>query len=312
MDTTDTGTLPLEQAGAAGAACPKCGFAREEKAEACAACGVIFSRIVPPRAFPAPRPRPREEPEEGAEGAARLRLLGGGLIAAAIALALPFLSFVFSYLVILVHEFGHAATAWVFGYPSVPAFDFVYGGGVTIHEERSWPLLGFVAAGWIGLGYRLRHFRRALGLAAAGAAAFALLALTPAHQVLHIAAGHLAELVFAGIFLYRALSGVSCHGQAERAAYAAAGWFIVLFDIRFAGGLATSAEQRLLYEEAKGGGRWMDLSLLAEQHWNVELAGLALWHLALVFLTPALVCLVWRARFRLARFREWVFQLPAA
>ena len=37
----------------------------------------------------------------------------------------------------LVHEMGHAIFGWLFGYPSFPAFDVIWGGGVTIHTGRS-------------------------------------------------------------------------------------------------------------------------------------------------------------------------------
>lgn len=307
---TTIGTIdPPDAAGclAAGSSCPKCGFVQAEESGVCAACGVIFARLQAMARFPPLRPSQPGETGETRLDTSTLRVLGGGLIAAGIVLALPFLSFVFSYLVVLVHELGHTAVSWAFGYPAIPAFDFVYGGGVSIHEDRSWPLLGFVGAGWLALGYWVRHHRRLLGMVVAGMALFTLLAFTPGHEVLHIAGGHLAELIFSGIFLYRALSGNACHFGGERGAYSAAGWFIILFDIRFAAGLAFSPEKRLLYEEAKGGGRWMDLSVLAEQYWGTDLATVATLLLALVLLTPAAVFLIWRARTGLARTWEWCF-----
>ncbi|OGV34361.1 MAG: hypothetical protein A2020_04760 [Lentisphaerae bacterium GWF2_45_14] len=36
---------------------------------------------------------------------------------------------IFSYFAILIHELGHSFTCWIFGFFSVPAFDFTYGGG---------------------------------------------------------------------------------------------------------------------------------------------------------------------------------------
>ena len=66
---------------------------------------------------------------------ARGRIRRGGWLAFAIGLGLavltelwPLLRSLIGYFVVLVHELGHAASGWLFGYPSLPAFDFTYGG----------------------------------------------------------------------------------------------------------------------------------------------------------------------------------------
>ena len=87
--------------------------------------------------------------------------------------------------------------------------------------------------------------------------------------------GHGSELVFAGVFLYRAISGSSIKLAAERPLYAMVGSFIVLSDMRFAWGLIHDVGARAAYEEAKGGGHWMDFSVLAEQYLHVELTTVA-------------------------------------
>ena len=46
----------------------------------------------------------------------------------------------------LAHEIGHALVAWLLGRPSVPAFDFKYGGGVAMIGERNQLLLWAYAA----------------------------------------------------------------------------------------------------------------------------------------------------------------------
>ncbi len=46
---------------------------------------------------------------------------------------------------------GHAIFGWIFGYPSLPAFDLIWGGGVTVHVDRSTALLLLVYALLVGL-----------------------------------------------------------------------------------------------------------------------------------------------------------------
>lgn len=204
-----------------------------------------------------------------------LRALAVGFGLAVGILLIPFLRFVLGYLTILVHELGHAAVGWLFGYPSIPAFDFRYGGGVTAHESRKIVIVLLVlgALGW-AIWYCRRH-RPAVTVVASATALYALLAFTPAHRALISFMGHGSELAFAGIFLYRAISGSAIKLDVERPLYAMVGFFIVLSGMRFAWGLIHDAGARAAYEEAKGGGHWMDFSVLAEQYLHVELATVA-------------------------------------
>ena len=66
-------------------------------------------------------------------------VLAVGLGIAAIVFAVPLLKHIFGTLMILIHEMGHMIFGWILGYPSVPAFDLMYGGGVTLHTDRSTP-----------------------------------------------------------------------------------------------------------------------------------------------------------------------------
>jgi len=203
------------------------------------------------------------ESEPATPDAEARRALLVGAVLAAVVLAVPFLRFVFSYLTILVHELGHALFAWLFGYPAVPSFDFHYGGGFTSYETRKNVLVGLVFTGWIALLYAYRHHRPGMLAVGGLAGLYALFALTPLHELLIGFMGHGAELLFAGIFLYRALSGSAVKVRTERPLYAFLAFFIVASDARFAAGLVRSPLERELYAEAKGGGDWMDFSQLA-------------------------------------------------
>ena len=105
-----------------------------------------------------------------------------GLAAAVVILRFPFLSYVFSYFTTLVHEMGHAAVGWLYGYPSIPAFDFRYGGGVTASGQRAtW--LALVVQGLLGAAvWVFRRNPRTRVLAAGLCAAYAVSAWTSLHQ----------------------------------------------------------------------------------------------------------------------------------
>ncbi len=222
--------------------------------------------------------------------------IGTGL--ALLASVVPLLRFVCSYLTILVHEMGHALTAWLFGYPAIPTFDLRYGGGVTLEGERAWPLVLIPLALLAWLAWRHRSNPSApwawsgLGLIYLG------LAVLPIHRELIIAMGHGTELIIAGIFVYRALSGAAIKIPAERPLYAACGMFIVFESLRFGWRLASSAAARREYAQAKGGGHWMDFSRLAGE-FEIREQVLASGFLVCALAVPVLAWLG-------ARYREYV------
>jgi hypothetical protein len=78
----------------------------------------------------------------------------------------------------------------------------------------------------------------------------------------------------------------------------------VLHDLSFAHGLATSLGDRLVYEDAKGGGHWMDFSRLAEDFFHVPLASVARLFWLLCWLPP-IVAIAWHLqRERIAALGE--------
>lgn len=217
--------------------------------------------------------------------------LGAGGALAALTLALPFPSYVLSYFTVLVHEMGHALTGWIYGYPSLPAFDFVYGGGVTSHIDRALLLAAGAQTALLWLAWIFRRNAPSLVMTLGVAALYGLTAWTPLHEPVITAMGHGTELIIAGVFLHRALSGRACHHGAERVAYGFLGCFVTLDNLRFAHRLVTSSFHREMYEQAKGGGHWMDFSVLAEQHLRVPLERVAETFFCLCLLAPALAIL---------------------
>jgi hypothetical protein len=181
-----------------------------------------------------------------------------GLALAALVFLVPFLTYVFSYMITLVHEMGHAFFGWLYGYPSIPAFDFRYGGGVTSHQERV-TILALGVQGVLVLAiYVFRHNPVSRALALSICAAYAWTAWTSLHHMVTTAMGH-------GL-----------------------GFFITFYDVRFAHRLLTSSFHRKLYGQAKGGGHWMDFSRLAEEYLHVSLETVALVFLFLCIVPPIL------------------------
>jgi len=224
-----------------------------------------------------------------------LSIAGGGVIMV-IVLMIPVVDYIFNYLIILVHEFGHCFFGWLFGYPSLPVFDAKYGGGLTVHQGREMCLVIIIYAlcGCLLFFYR-RNLLTVISLAVI-LAAYSLAAFTRIHEVIILFMGHGFELVFAGIFLYRALSGSAIIQAAERPLYGCLGLFIEFRDIRFGFNLVTSRHHREAYEAAKGGGHWMDFSRIAENYLHVDLTVVAGFFLLCCFIPPVLAFIAYRYR----------------
>ncbi len=202
-------------------------------------------------------------------------VLAVGLGIATIVFAVPLLKHIFGTLMILIHEMGHMIFGWILGYPSVPAFDLTYGGGITLHTDRSTLLLMVI---YSLLVFLLFYFRKNIG-----AVIFLLtimlvhlvLTFTRLNEVLILFMGHGTELLIAGIFFYRALSGAAVVHSIERPLYAAIAFFIIFSDLVFGYQLVTSPFARAEYADAKGGGHWMDFSRIAIDHLHVNLTAVA-------------------------------------
>ena len=202
-------------------------------------------------------------------------VVGAGLVIALGVTLFPLLNHIFMTLVILVHEMGHTIVGWIFAYPSVPAFDLHYGGGITLHTQRSAVLLIVI---YLSMGFLIYTYRKnvpTLILLSCLLIIHLIFSLTYFHEVVILFMGHGTELVIAAIFFYRALSGAAVVHAVERPLYCAIGFFIVFSDTRFAFRLMTSHSARHEYEQAKGGGHWMDFSRIGEDFLNVDLTSVA-------------------------------------
>ncbi|MGQ9896622.1 MAG: hypothetical protein ACUVR8_03535 [Acidobacteriota bacterium] len=234
-------------------------------------------------------------------------ILGGAALAAAVVF-LPFFafpSFLLHPLVTLIHELGHTLAGWLYGYPSIPAFDFVYGGGVTLHQDRQWLLTGLWLAAFTWLLYYFRSNPGTLLVLGGLAGAYVITAATTWHEAIVIAMGHGGELLFATVFLYRAWSGTSLVHQVERPIYGFAGFYIQFYDLHFAFNLLTSQAARLDYEEAKGGGHWMDFSRLANEFFGGRFLLVVVAFFLACLLPPLIAWLLHRYQ---AHWQQWLLR----
>ncbi|MFC2155039.1 hypothetical protein ACFLRB_00925 [Acidobacteriota bacterium] len=228
--------------------------------------------------------------------------LGGGLVITVGVLLIPFLTYVFHYMLILIHELGHALFGWLFGYPSIPAFDFIYGGGLTSHQDRKIIIVVIVYLLLAGLFVLFRKNHLTLISLTILIMLYTLSVFTPGHQLIILFMGHGSELAFGGLFLYRALSGSAILVPAERPLYAFLGIFVLFMDMRFAHRLMTSPQFRAEYGAAKGGGHWMDFSRIANEILNVDLTTVAAFFLLMCLFAPIAAYLFFRYREYLSSF----------
>ncbi len=220
--------------------------------------------------------------------------LGIGLFLAILISSLQFLSFALSYFIILVHELGHTFAGWLFGYPSIPAFNFVHGGGITLTQTRadSVIILIYLALGFLFFYYRKKRFT--LGFLAIFTLIYSYIAFNNIHQGIITFMGHGFELIFTGIFLYRGFSGYGLRLSLERPLYYMLAFFTFFKDVGFAWNLIYNSEIREIYEDGIGGVIDNDFVILARDFFHVNLSQVAGWFLVLTFLTPLVTFLFFR------------------
>jgi hypothetical protein len=281
--------------------CPKCGHTAPFGALECERCGVIFAKATGHGRTPIVRPYVIEEERvaDGRIGKPELKVMGFGLLAAIGVYALPFTRFVFSAIVTLFHEFGHAVAGWLLGYPSIPAFDFVYGGGLTHHGAFRLSIAVAVACGFAYLAWLFRENRKSVVIVAVLFGVWLFLVTREwRREITFASAGHLAEFILAGIMFYKALAGVGWRApEFERPLGAFVAFFVQIHSTHFAWRLIRDPAFLDWYRQGKGGALMNDLEVIALdlQIWlgyAPQIEGVA--KMLLVFsVLPTAVALVW-------------------
>ena len=280
--------------------CPKCGHAASSGALECARCGVIFAKVSRART-PTPRPYVIEEERvaDGRIGPAERKILGFGLAAAIVVYAVPFTRFVFSAIVTLFHELGHAVAGWLFGHASIPAFDLVYGGGLTHYGPFRTSIAVAVGCGFAYLAWLFRENKKSLGIIVALFLVWLFFVTREWRRELILgAAGHLSEFILAGILFYKALAGVGWKSpEFERPLGAFVAFFVQIHSTLFAWRLLHDAEFLERYRRGKGGALMNDLESVALdlQIWlGVEPGIEGVTRALLVFsVMPTVIALIW-------------------
>ncbi|HYS54867.1 MAG TPA: hypothetical protein VER58_14005 [Thermoanaerobaculia bacterium] len=240
-----------------------------------------------------------DEVADGRIGPTELKVLGIGLVLAIIANVIPFVRFVLSAIITLFHELGHAVMGWLLGMPAVPAFDFVYGGGITPHSRFQIALALLIAGGF---GYAMWIFRgNRTTLTLIGVVFLIWLFFVSSdwrREFAFGAAGHLSEFILAGILFYQALSGVGWRiPEIERPLGAFVAFFVQINSMLFAWRLMHDPDFVAWYRQGKGGMLMNDLEGIAlDLHihtpFNPGIEGVA--RMLLIFgLVPITVALLW-------------------
>ncbi|MBT3374800.1 MAG: hypothetical protein HN742_21650 [Lentisphaerae bacterium] len=213
--------------------------------------------------------------------------LGTGLALAFVPFFMPRIRWILSYFATLVHEIGHSAAAWVFGYPSIPAFDFRYGGGVAVTEleASTWVLvvLGIAFLAFLANNYRDRAI---LTLSLLGLACYLVLRITSLHRLLILYLGHGTELLFAVLFIYRAASNWAVHHGVERLLYAVIGFYLAFANVAFCRSLLIDEGYRAIYFDGKAEGMPNDFYRI----WVVHAGAASFERVVVVHLVLTLLC----------------------
>ena len=265
-------------------ACPKCGFEEPESATECSRCGIVFGKWVDDgrSRMSGQAGLPVLQAEDAGFGRAEIRILIIGLVMAIVFTSISFLRFIFHPIIILVHELGHAVAGWLLGYPSIPSFDFVYGGGITPHGPFQIAIALVVAGGFAYLGYTLRQNPRAVAVIAACFLVWLFIDTSEWRRLLVVeAAGHMSECIFAGIFLYMSLAGIGWRvPEVERPLGAFVAFFIEINMILFCLDLMHNQEFLETYKQGKGGMLMHDVDAISADltihtPWHPSIQGLA-------------------------------------
>ena len=134
-----------------------------------------------------------------------------------------------TYMATFFHELGHTLTAWFYGYPTLPMFDFTHGGGFAVHATGFQPLI--VGGIWALLAYGIFFWRHAKPLQILLAGLLLLNLGTVWNEETRFlmidAMGPGAEILVAAFLLTRALFDLAPRGDVERVLNAVFGFGLI-------------------------------------------------------------------------------------
>jgi len=158
--------------------------------------------------------------------------LGVGLLGSIAVYSSNFLAFAFHYFTLLVHEAGHTIFDWIFGYPSIPYFDFVFGGGVTISSQRSLELIAII---YIIFGIFLFVYMNNIltaGIIFTLMIVYSIFAFTFLHHVVDSFMGYGTEVIFGVFCLYMSIRKNALIHILEKPVFAFFGFLFLLHNLK--------------------------------------------------------------------------------
>ncbi len=242
-------------------------------------------------------------------GGREWKILAFGFIGALVAHSTWLTSAPFEALKTLFHELGHAVVAWLLGHPSIPAFDLMFGGGITHYGEFHPSIAIAVAAGMGYLAWRLRQNTLAVSVIAAVFLIW-LIVVTKEwrRETVMASAGVVFELLLAATFMYMTIANVGWRiPEVERPLGALIAFFVQFDSWIFALRLMRDEDFLAWYQQGKGGALMNDLEVVALNlkiylGINATIRGMA--ELLFVFSFLPMTLAVWLATPASRKFRE--------
>ncbi|MBL4770575.1 MAG: hypothetical protein JKY61_05420 [Planctomycetes bacterium] len=292
-------------------ACPGCGTQNRGSALVCNLCSQVLRKARPnlrpgsaadlltPHAgagqdyaqTPLP-PSSRFEPQ-GAHAQQAYMFLGLGLLLAPVFAFVPYLGFFNWFLGALIHESGHCLFAWAMGQPAFPAIS-LSGHAMAVHQEQV-TLLALAVCGGLGVAaWNLRAHRTLAMFLTAAAVLQPIFAFTSAKEILFLLGGHLGELGFATVCIWRTLSGGFTQNNLERALYAILGWYLIGSHAVLCAGLLFSQAARVEYAGNGSFGLTNDYLRLANDVLGTSLPTVAFGMLILSLVPLPAAWFLWR------------------
>ena len=161
-----------------------------------------------------------------------------GIILSPILSITPRLKFIGWIFTSIIHEGGHTIYSLFVGCPAFPRISLL-GDAATEHQQQFFFMcvLIFCCVGY-GL-YKIWEYPFWRYVLIVLLAFYPFLVFNIHLKGLgHNFSGHLGELLVAGIFLWRAITGMSTGGEIDRAAYGAMGWYLIIHNVYLCFGIA--------------------------------------------------------------------------
>lgn len=194
-------------------------------------------------------------------------ILNMGFLLALMIYHSPFLLIFIYPLMAWIHEIGHAVSGWLFGYPSLPIFDFEQGNGMTFHGEQNIFVLILIYMLFLVLLFFYRSNPLTFNFLLISGVSHSVLLFTNYSETLILLMGHGSELLAATLLLYLAILTRWRMGPF----YAMVGFFIVMYDLTLAYKLMYDQNYQKIYAYQQGGLQIGDLSRLALKHFDNQL-----------------------------------------